>query len=93
MATTITMKIAFMKILRADGTHRMPATFQSRNSAFQFSVQNIKLKIHRLVFPLVSCGCETWSLAFWKKHRLRVFQNRVLRKIFGSEKDEVTGDT
>ena len=58
--------------------HGMPATIQSRNSVFQFAIQNIKLKIHRLVvFPVVSCGCETWSLTFRKEHRLRVFQNSV----------------
>jgi len=71
----------------------MLATIQSRNFVFQFAIQNTKLKIHRLVvFPLVSCGCETWSLTFWKEHRLRVFLNGVLRKIFEFEKDKVTGE-
>jgi hypothetical protein len=36
-------------------------------------------------------GCETWSLKLWQKHRLRVFENRVLRRIFGPKRDEVTG--
>jgi hypothetical protein len=36
-------------------------------------------------------GCETWSLTFREEHRLRVFENRVLRRIFGPERDEVTG--
>ena len=36
-------------------------------------------------------GCETWSLAFRKECRLRVFENRVLRGIFGPKRDEVTG--
>jgi hypothetical protein len=36
-------------------------------------------------------GCETWSLALRKKHRLRVFKNRVLKRIFGPKRDEVTG--
>jgi hypothetical protein len=36
-------------------------------------------------------GCETWSLTLRQKHRLRVFENRVLRKIFGPKRDEVTG--
>jgi hypothetical protein len=36
-------------------------------------------------------GCETWSLTFRKEHRLRVFVNRVLRRIFGPKRDEVTG--
>jgi hypothetical protein len=38
------------------------------------------------------CGCETWSLALWEQHRLRVFENRVLRRVFGPKRDEVTGE-
>jgi hypothetical protein len=37
-------------------------------------------------------GCETWSLTLREEHRLRVFENRVLRRIFGPKRDEVTGD-
>jgi hypothetical protein len=37
-------------------------------------------------------GCETWSVALREEHRLRVFENRVLRGIFGLERDEVTGE-
>jgi hypothetical protein len=36
-------------------------------------------------------GCETWSLTLREEHRLRVLENRVLRRIFGPKKDEVTG--
>jgi hypothetical protein len=36
-------------------------------------------------------GCETWSLTLREEHRLRVFENRVLRRIFGPTRDEVTG--
>jgi hypothetical protein len=38
------------------------------------------------------CGCETWSLVLREDHRLRVFENRVLRRIFGPKWDEVTGE-
>ena len=38
------------------------------------------------------CGCETWSLTLRKERRLRVFENRVLRKVFGPKRDEVTGE-
>jgi hypothetical protein len=41
---------------------------------------------------VVLYGCETWSLTLREEHRLRVFENRVLRRIFGSKRDEVTGD-
>ena len=37
-------------------------------------------------------GCETWSVTTREEHRLGVFENRVLRKIFGPKKDEVTGE-
>jgi hypothetical protein len=37
-------------------------------------------------------GCETWSLILREEHRLRVFENRVLRRIFGPKRDEVTGE-
>jgi len=39
--------------------------------------------------PAVLYGCETWSLISWEEHKLRVFENRVLRKIFGPKKEEV----
>jgi Asp-tRNA(Asn)/Glu-tRNA(Gln) amidotransferase B subunit len=41
--------------------------------------------------PVVLCGCETWSHTLREQHRLRVSENRVLRKIFGLRTDEVTG--
>jgi hypothetical protein len=40
---------------------------------------------------VVLYGCETWSLTLREEHRLKVFENRVLRRIFGSKRDEVTG--
>jgi hypothetical protein len=42
--------------------------------------------------PVVLCGCETWSLAMREERRLRLFENRMLRRIFGSKRDEVTGE-
>jgi hypothetical protein len=41
---------------------------------------------------VVLYGCETWSVTFKEGHRLRVFKNRVLRKIFGPKRDEVAGE-
>jgi len=50
-----------------------------------------KIKIYRtIVLPVDFYGCETWSLTLREKHRLRVFENRVLRRIFGPKRDEVT---
>jgi hypothetical protein len=42
--------------------------------------------------PVVLYGCKTWSLILREEHRLRVFENRVLRRIFGPKRDEVTGE-
>jgi hypothetical protein len=44
------------------------------------------------VLPVVLYGCETWSLTLKEERRLRVFENRVLRRIFGPKRDEVTGE-
>jgi hypothetical protein len=41
---------------------------------------------------VVLYGCETWSLTLREEHRLKLFENRVLRRIFGPKRDEVTGD-
>jgi hypothetical protein len=43
------------------------------------------------ILPVVLYGCETWSLTLREEHRLRLFENRVLRRIFGPNRDEVTG--
>ena len=54
--------------------------------------QNLTIKIYRtVILPVVLYGCETWSLKLWEEKKLRVFENRVLRKIFGPRRDEVTG--
>ena len=55
--------------------------------------RNLKIKIYRtVILPVVLYGCETWSLTLWEERKLRVFENRVLRKIFGSRREEVTGE-
>ena len=54
--------------------------------------KNLKIKIYRtIILPVVLYGCETWSLTLREEGRLRVFENRVLRRVFGSKKDELTG--
>jgi len=74
-------------------------------NACYYSLQNLlssillskKLKIKILVYrtiilPFVLYGCETWSLTLRDERRLRVFENRVLRRVFGLKGDEVTGE-
>jgi hypothetical protein len=54
--------------------------------------KNIKIRIYKtIILPVALHGCETCSLALREKHRLKVFENRVLRRIFGLKGDEVTG--
>jgi hypothetical protein len=71
-------------------------------NAFYYSVQkllsshplskNVKVGIYKtLILPVVLYGCETWSLTVRQEHKLRVFENRVLRRIFGPKRDGVTG--
>jgi len=78
------------------------STLKSGNACY-YSVQNLlsssllskdlKIKIYRtIILPVVLYGCETWSLTLREERRLRVFENRVLRKIFGPKSDEVKGE-
>jgi hypothetical protein len=71
-------------------------------TACYYSVQNLlsshlplkilKITIHKtILLPVVLYGCGTWSLTLREEHRLMVFENRVLRRIFGLKKDEVRG--
>ena len=51
--------------------------------------KNLKIKIYRtVILPVVLYGCETWSLTLREEHRLRVSENRVLRRILGPKRDE-----
>ena len=55
--------------------------------------EKLKIKIYRtIILPVVLYGCETWLLTFRVERRLRVFENRVLRRVFGPKRDEVTGE-
>jgi hypothetical protein len=51
------------------------------------------MRTHKtIILPVVLYGCEAWSLALMEEHRLKVFEDRVLRRIFGPKRDEVTGE-
>jgi len=55
--------------------------------------KNLKIKIYRTtILPVVLYGCETWSLTLREERGIRVFENRVPRRIFGTKRDEVTGE-
>jgi hypothetical protein len=68
--------------------HSVQSIFSSRLLS-----RNVKVKVYKtIILPVVLYGCETWSLTLREEHRLRVFDNRVLRRIFGPKRDEVTGE-
>ncbi|KAJ4427444.1 hypothetical protein ANN_25067 [Periplaneta americana] len=55
--------------------------------------KNLKFRIYKtVILPVLLYGCETWTLTLREEHRLRVFENKVPRKIFGAKRDEVTGE-
>jgi hypothetical protein len=67
--------------------------FGSESFVFRLLSRNIKVKIYKtIILPVVLYGRETWSLTLREEHRLRVFENRVLRIIFGPKRDEVKGE-
>jgi hypothetical protein len=58
--------------------------------SYRLLSRNVKVKIYKIiVLPVVLYGCESWSLTLREEHRLRVIENRVLRRIFGPKRDEV----
>ena len=55
--------------------------------------KNIKIKIYKImILSVVLYRCETWSLTLREEHRLKVFENRMLRRIFGPKRNKVTGE-
>jgi hypothetical protein len=71
------------------------ACYHSLQDLLSFSLlsKNIKNNIFRtIILPVVLYGRETWCLTLREEHRLRVFENRVLREIFGRKWDEITGE-
>jgi hypothetical protein len=59
----------------------------------QLLSKNLKIRIYKTrILPVVLYGCETWSLTLREEYRLGVFENRVLSRIFGTRRDEVTGE-
>ncbi|KAJ4431435.1 hypothetical protein ANN_20032 [Periplaneta americana] len=73
--------------LELNGLHQL--LVYADNSA----VKNLKVRVYKtVILPVVLYGCEAWTLTLREEHRLRVFENKALRKIFGAKRDEVTGE-
>jgi hypothetical protein len=67
--------------------------FGPESSFFSSAVKNLKIRICKtVILPAVLYGCETRSLTVREEHGLRVFENRVLRRIFGPRMNEVMGE-
>jgi hypothetical protein len=59
----------------------------------RFLIKNLKIETYRIIiFPVVLYGCEAWSLTLREERRLNAFENRVLMKVFGPKRYEVTGE-
>jgi hypothetical protein len=73
--------------------YKFYSTRQNSNLYFLFpKTSNVKIRIYEtIILPVVLYGCETWALILSEEHRLRVFGNRVVRRIFGPKRDEVIG--
>jgi hypothetical protein len=68
-------------------------SFCAESLVFSLLSKNVKIQIYRtIILPVVLYGCESWSLTLREEYRLSVFENRVLRRIFGPKRDEVTGE-
>jgi len=65
-------------------------SFGAESFVFQVAIQKFKIKIYRtIILPVVLYGCETWSSTRQEERKLRLFENMVLRRIFGPRKEEV----
>ena len=69
-------------------------SFGAESFVFEFAIQKYKDrdKMYSTIILLVLCVCEAWSLTLKEERRLSVFESRMLRIIFGSKRDEVTGE-
>jgi hypothetical protein len=63
-------------------------SFSPKFFVFPSHIKNLKIKIYKtVILSVVLYGCETWSLTLREEHRLRVYENRVLRRIFGPKRE------
>ena len=67
-------------------------SFGAESFVFQVAIQKDQDIYRTIILPVVLCGCEAWSLTLREERKLRVFENMVLRRIFGPRRDEVTGE-
>jgi len=91
--STLTNENSIQEEIKSRLKSSNPCSYSVRN-LFSSSLlaKNLKIKIYTtIILPVVLYGCETWSLTLREERRLRVFENRSLRRIFGPKRDEVQG--
>jgi len=68
-------------------------SFGAETFVFRLLSKNLKIKIYRtIILPVDLYGCETWSLILREERKLRVFEKMILRRIFGTRRDEIMGE-
>jgi hypothetical protein len=81
--------MTFMMKSRVDKFGECLLLFSLKSFVFCLISKNLKIKIYKtVILPVLLYGCETWSLTLREEHRLRVLENRVLRRIFGPKREE-----
>jgi len=94
LGTTLTNQNSIQKEIK-NRLKSENAYYHSVQNLLSFSLlsKNLKINIYRtIILPVVLYGCETWSLTLREECSLRVSENRVLKRIFGSMREEVTGE-
>jgi len=92
LGTTLTNQNSIQEKFRLKSGNAYDHSVQNILSSSLLS-KNLKIKIYRtIILPVIFNECETWSLTLREERKLRVFENRVLRRIFGPKEDEVTGE-
>ena len=90
--TDCTISTPRVKRKRSEAAHS-PSTPLPYQILTYLSFYGAPLPIYRtIILPVVLYGCETWSLTLREERRLRLFENRVLRRVFGPKRGEVTGE-
>ena len=92
MGTTLTNRNSILEEIKSR-LNSGNACYPSVQNLLSSSVlaKNLKKNIHKtVILPVVLCECETWSLTLKKERRLRVSENRVLRRMLGLKRAEVT---
>ena len=92
LGTTLTNKSSIPEEIKSRLKVRNACYYSVKNLlSSSLLSKTLKIKIYRTItLPAVLYGFETWSLTLREERRLRVFENRVLRRVFGPKRDEVT---